>query len=188
MLTFQYNFGGFANTGFPGEGVLLQKLEPPQGWWEESCHRESGKVSLGSEKNNMNCLGQEVGVWSGIGPRFWDLWVPNVSWLKSWKHLTATMNAWPVFLMVSWNKMPIEQRQKENQCWAGNHRDSPRGREKEQKVVIFLIEQESIFHPVMIVQTKILIVIKNQRNHWPLGRHHCQVSDLNKWVWFLSVQ
>ena len=90
--------------------------------------------------------------------------------------------------MVSWNEMPMEQQQKEKQSWSGNHQDSPRGWQKEQKVVIFLMEQESIFHLVMIVQTKILIVIKNQRNHLSLGRHHCQVSDLNKWVWSLSVQ
>lgn len=44
------------------------------------------------------------------------------------------------------------------------------------------------FHPVMILKTKILIVTKNQRLHWSLGRNYCQVSVLNKWVWSLSVQ
>jgi hypothetical protein len=51
-------------------------------------------------------------------------------------------------------------------------------------LVIFLMGQESILHPAMTVQTAILIVIENQRTHWSLERHCCQVLDLNKWAWF----
>lgn len=59
---------------------------------------------------------------------------------------------------------------------------------KNRKWIFFVMEQESIFHPLTIIKTKIPMVIKNQRIHWSLGRHHCQAADLNKWVWCLSVQ
>lgn len=54
-------------------------------------------------------------------------------------------------------------------------------------VIVLLLERESIFHLVTILTPKILIVIKNQRIHWSLGRHHCLVLVLNKWLWSLPV-
>lgn len=69
-----------------------------------------------------------------------------------------------ISLMASWNKMPKDQWLKESQSWAGNRWDPQRGREQGRKVVIFLMEQESIFHPVTLVWTKILIVFQKSKD------------------------
>lgn len=116
----------------------------------------------------MSCLGDEVGVDSGFWISVLGLTYGShtVSRMKNWKHIKLQLPRMTdlFLLMVSWNKTPMEQWQRETQPWAGNHCDSQSGWEKERKVVIFLMEKESIFHPVMILKTKILIVIKKSKD------------------------
>lgn len=141
------------------------------------------------EKWHETLWWQGRGWWVAFEPQFWDLWIPKCSLSEKpeTQVSAASVNDWPILLMIPWEqnaygtvaerKLILSRKPRISKSWG-----------KEQKFIIFLMGQESIFHPVMTDKTDNLTVIKNQRIHWPLERHNCHVSDLNKRVWSSSFQ